>query len=244
MRHDRWRGGQTVAAVLFAITGMGLVAAVGRAHAGDDQRSIVAGRQAFERGARFPWYDAEQDTLRPLTLQPAPQPGRWNSDFGFLRPLTWGVLALALAALVVLIVYAVRNRGAAAPKERETVETASNRAAVEALPFLADRSRADLLGEARRYYQQGDYSEAIIYLFSYQLVELDKFALIRLAKGKTNRQYLREAAQVQPLEAPLELTMTAFEDVFFGRRVLDRERFEACFRQLPLFERLASRTAT
>ena len=52
--------------------------------------------------------------------------------------------------------------------------------------------RLDLLAEARRHYQAGNYGAAIVYLFSFQLVQLDQRQIIRLAKGKTNRQYLRE----------------------------------------------------
>ncbi len=92
------------------------------------------------------------------------------------------------------------------------------------------------MGEARRHYEQGNYSEAIIYLFSYELVQLDKFALIRLARGKTNRQYLREVPRRPELRSPLERTMVAFEGVFFGSRLLDRAGFEACWQQLPQFE--------
>ena len=50
--------------------------------------------------------------------------------------------------------------------------------------------KAGLLEEARRSYEEGDYNTAIVYLYSYQLVKLDQNQWIRLAKGKTNRQYL------------------------------------------------------
>ena len=92
--------------------------------------------------------------------------------------------------------------------------------------------------QARTHYEQGNYSEAIIYLFSYELVELDRSALIRLAKGKTNRQYLREAAATRSMKPLLERTMVTFEDVFFGRRTLDRSGFEACWKQLDEFQSL------
>ena len=92
-----------------------------------------------------------------------------------------------------------------------------------------NRPRSNLLEEARRQYEAGNFAEAIIYLFSYQLVELDKSQLIRLAKGKTNRQYLREIGARPRLAALLNHTMIAFEDVFFGDHDLDRERFEKCW---------------
>ena len=230
---------RVVTTILFWVAVVAIGVQPSQTRAAETPGSVQAGHEAFEKG-RYNWYDAERDTLRPLTLPPTPAKREpLPFDGRFLRYLAWGILATALVALVAFIVYAVRNR-TAPPLDPKKAAAPAHRAAVESLPFMADRSRGDLLGEARRHYQQGNYSEAIIYLFSYQLVELDRFALIRLAKGKTNRQYLRELGKSPPLRPPLELTMTAFEDVFFGRRALDRAGFEACWSQLPLFEQLVS----
>jgi hypothetical protein len=68
-------------------------------------------------------------------------------------------------------------------------------------------------------------------------VELDRGQAIRLAKGKTNRQYLRELTPKPDLKGLVEQSMLAFEDVFFGGRALDRSRFEDCWRRLPEFDR-------
>jgi hypothetical protein len=245
MKHDTPGGPLLFTVVFLVVFWLAQGFGVRRASAAQDEQPIAAGREALENAARFPWYDAQSDTLRPLELNVAPEFKTPALNFAFLRPLAWGVLAAALAILVVLVVYVARNRGARlADAEHGAVDGVARSAAVEALPFLVNRSRADLLGEARRHYQLGNYSEAIIYLFSYELVELDKFSLIRLAKGKTNRQYVREAARVQSLANSLALTMNAFEDVFFGRRALDRAGFEACFSRLSEFERLASRSQT
>jgi hypothetical protein len=109
---------------------------------------------------------------------------------------------------------------------------------VEALPFPVKRKRGNLLDEARRHYQEGRYGEAVKYLFSYQLVQLDKHQLIRLAPGKTNRQYLRELAGPNGLGELLERTMVVFEDFFFGNRTIGRDRFESCWSHLGRFEAL------
>lgn len=233
---------RVVATMVFYVAVVAIGVQPSQAYAAESPGSVEAGHEAFEQG-RYNWYDAERDTVKPLTLR-ASAPPRKPAEFdgGFLRYLAWGILAAALVALVIFIAYAVRNRTRRQVDPKKAAP--SHRAAVESLPFMADRSRGDLLGEARRHYQQGNYSEAIIYLFSYQLVELDRFALIRLAKGKTNRQYLRELGKSPPLRPPLELTMTAFEDVFFGRRALDRAGFEACWSQLPLFEQLVSQSGS
>jgi hypothetical protein len=113
---------------------------------------------------------------------------------------------------------------------------------IEKLPFRVARPQSDLLAEARRHYEAGRYGEAVIYLFSYQLVQLDKHQLIRLTKGKTNRQYLREVRPQNELRSILERTMIAFEDVFFGHRELPRDRFETCWTQLDEFHRKIQET--
>ena len=96
--------------------------------------------------------------------------------------------------------------------------------------------RSQLLAEARRLYDAGQYSEAIIYLFSHELVELDKHQVIRLSKGKTNRQYLRETRKSPLLAGLLENTMVAFEDAFFGNKQLSRDVFERSWGSLNEFE--------
>jgi hypothetical protein len=101
----------------------------------------------------------------------------------------------------------------------------------------------DLLAEARRAYEQGNFGEAIIYLFSHQLLQMDRRHLIRLTKGKTNRQYLREIGPRRTLRQLFEQTMVAFEDVFFGAHVLGRDRFEACWSQLNRFDQLVEEGA-
>jgi hypothetical protein len=103
------------------------------------------------------------------------------------------------------------------------------------LPFQLKRPTGDFLSEARRLYEAGQYSEAIVYLFSYQLVALDKRHVIHLAKGKTNRQYLRETRSRESLKQILHKTMISFEDVFFGHHELSRERFEESWRELDEF---------
>ena len=59
---------------------------------------------------------------------------------------------------------------------------------------------------------------------------------IRLTRGKTNRQYLREIRRRPRLVELLEMTMIAFEDVFFGHHALGRARFESCYHRLDEFE--------
>ncbi len=214
------------------------------APAADDP--VAQGHEAFKSGGRYPWYDAEADTLKPLTLVPPRPPNpMWKYLGKILRWAAWITLGLLLVAIGVMLFLAVRARQA---RTNTNAKPAASPAAridqVEALPFLQDRARDDLLGEARRHYEAGNYGEAIIYLFSYQLIALDRSSLIHLTKGKTNRQYLREAGRRPPLARLLERSMVTFEGVFFGGHALDRATFEACWGQLPEFDALLAQEAT
>lgn len=209
------------------------------------EQAVADGKEAFGT-AHFDWYNEATDGLEPIEFEPPPEGGRRGRDPGSLSSLVmWVGVAVFAVLLLLFIFYVVRQVSPEEipqlPSRRGDEILAADQ--VEALGFLAERPRDDLLGQARKHYEQGNYGEAIIYLFSYQLVQLDKFALIQLTKGKTNRQYLREASRVPPLGGSLERTMLAFENVFFGQRGLDRAGFEACWNALPEFEQQLRATA-
>jgi hypothetical protein len=248
--------------VVLALTGTGALAAADEA--------VEAGRRALTARTTYPWYDAEQDALRRLDVKttaptaahrnstwearprPAPDLSVWQQ---FLRLVwkfvTWAFwigIAVLLAVLTALLVrsFLTRESGAdEATADSETFESRTEEELLEHLPFTVRRPTADLLGEARRHYEAGRYGEAVIYLFSYQLVQLDKHQLLRLTRGKTNRQYLSELWERADVRAILERTMVAFEDVFFGHHDLDRARFETCWTRLDEFhQRIEEATAT
>ena len=84
------------------------------------------------------------------------------------------------------------NKTEADKETDEQVEFKPER--IEALPFDLQGSAAkgDLLAMARQAYNANDFRSAAIYLYSHVLLSLDHFGWIRLTRGKTNRQYLRE----------------------------------------------------
>ena len=212
-------------------------------------------RKALRDAARFPWYDAEADRLRPVRVppyEPLLQPSDWNwqppnpqpvrrGKWWWLKWIAGAFLAFLLFLILFLLLRALIERyrpegGGGIAGDGNDGATEADR--IESLPFRIERPQTNLLAEARRHYLAGDYGEAMIYLFSYQLVQLDKRHLIRLARGKTNRQYLRELRTSLPLRSMLSSAMVAFEDVFFGHHPLSRERFEACWNRLDEFHRL------
>jgi hypothetical protein len=207
---------------------------------------VVAGRDALRNqtaARRYPWYDSDEDRPRRLNLPP-PRAVSESASFGLLTFLAWGAVLAALAAVAILLVRAFLSEapeGAASRGPRPGEATSIDK--LDALPFPLARAAGDLLAEARRLYEQGLYGEAMVYLYSHWLVTLDRAQLIRLAKGKTNRQYLRELSARRPLASMLAAAMVAFEDFFFGNHPLDRTRFEENWRRVDEFARLTDAVA-
>lgn len=159
----------------------------------------------------------------------------WGEGFGtFLYWLLWIGLGVAIA---ILIVWAIRNVDVRQPAAREDAEAARSLAqSVAQLPFQVDARDDDFRSLAAKAYQANDYRQAIVWLFSHVLVSLDQRDLIRLKKGKTNRQYLRELAGDRELSNYYADVMLPFEATFFGDKDLDRDQFEACWNRLDHFE--------
>jgi hypothetical protein len=229
----------------------------GAAYALTDDEAVEAGRKRLSKRGAYPWYSAEDDDLRRVDVAPSPPPpeaGDWEwktrnpgrlPRLGIGRMIGNLLLALGFAVLIGLLAliawllvrsFLESETLADAALSRAVIGTDDDVDRVDALPFKVRRPRGDLLEEARRQYEAGNYNEAIIYFYSYLLVELDKGQLIRLTRGKTNRQYLREIRRRTSLCELLEMTMIAFEDVFFGHHSLGRDRFESCFHRLDEFE--------
>jgi hypothetical protein len=177
------------------------------------------------------------------TTAPANTPARparnWPQLGGLATVLQWTgitVLVVLLGLLAYLIAASfLKDEVSESTTVRKVVESRRDADRVESLPFHVRAATSDFLAEASRLYQAGKYSEAIIYLFSYELVELDKYHVIRLKKGKTNRQYVRETRGRPLLRSVLEGTMIAFEDAFFGNKTLSRETFERCWNRVNEF---------
>ncbi|HBO43155.1 MAG TPA: hypothetical protein DD670_04315 [Planctomycetaceae bacterium] len=210
----------------------------------DPDEAVARGRQSLDRSwSGYPWYDAETDGVRPIRAPKPPRERSLSLPRWLASVLTWCIWILLISLLAFLTYLLVRaylhGRGIRANARTEGDNSdAEQRRRIEALPFPVRAARLDLLAEARRYYEQGQYGEAIKYLFSHELVQLDKCRAVRLTRGKTNRQYLRELSRgrLAVLARPLEQPMFVFEDFFFGGHPIDRARFEACWSLLDEFD--------
>jgi hypothetical protein len=201
---------------------------------------VTSGRDALNHFFGYPWYDGKNDAVQRVKLSKPwnPDLGDWSFSFpaSALQWLAWIIIFLVLAALVYLLIRAFLGRERRKSDEIEESPGGADR--VEALPLPVAGRHLDLLAEARRCRQEGDYARAIIYLFSHQLLQLDKHGRIHLARGKTNRQYLREIRPWPSLGGLVQQTTLIFEEVFFGHHAIERPAFEACWLRLEEFERL------
>ena len=153
-----------------------------------------------------------------------------------LSVLMWTLAAVIAVALLVAMAYLLYKVPKREPEEelvpRRTVEES-----IQQLPFELDvAQKGDFKSMAYQLYQQGDLRRAMILLFSHVLVSLDQRGFVRLKKGKTNRQYLRELGPYQSLGNYYGQVMVRFEEAFFGDHEIDRPAFESCWNGLDSFQ--------
>lgn len=202
---------------------------------------VTSGRNALDHWFGYPWYDAKTDAVRRVN---APKPWNWHWNWGegfslgsLLQVLGWMLVAVLVAAAIYFVVRALWQREGRKSGGGE-VEPVGAADRVESLPLPVGARRLDLLAEAQRCRERGEYGRAVIFLFSHELLQLDKHGRIHLSRGKTNRQYLREIRPWPALGGLIEQTTLMFEDVFFGHHPLEQPAFEACWSRLEEFDRL------
>lgn len=145
----------------------------------------------------------------------------------------WFLLTALLVAAVGALIYAIsraeidvsanhrsRSGDLSGTPDQQTIERMKH------LPAELRRTDVNLRTEAERLMQEGQYDQAIILLFGHQLLLLDRFGMLRLNRGKTNRKYVRETRSVDhQMAAQLQATVNAFERSYFGRHSILQSEF-------------------
>ena len=212
------------------------------------------------------WFDAKTGNITPVaarkneidvsdrhssvaTPEPRTNSAWWDSLWGSLSIVfSWlfegwltilGVFLVLLALVAGFLVWRHGSKGGGFFRSREAKDLLAHeleKAKIQDLPFEIELTAIGLLGQAAKLRAAGDYSKAIVYLFSHVLVEMDGARCIRLTRGKTNRIYLRELRGREMLKSFTNQLVQAFEFAFFGKHQLSQESFEAIWQQLPVFE--------
>jgi len=152
----------------------------------------------------------------------------------FAGPLNSIGLTIIILAIVVLLVITFL-RLEAFKYDVNIDEGRSRQESIEQLPFELEDSDGDFQSAAEAAYRRGDLRLAIVYLYSHVLVTLDQNRIIRLRKGKTNRQYLSEVRSRRGIASYFRQVMLPFESVFFGDHDMDADEFAKCWDGLNQF---------
>lgn len=234
---------------------------------------ILVAQQDLGRDAllkkEYPWYNVETDQAQGVELNRRPEvqsknrnaiPLRpitkntsngtnWNwggssSFFGGVSVLVWAAVGIVISLIAGVLLWAFLRLETNQPSaDIDLVRRRSMADSIKQLPFDLESQTGDFRQAAHQHYLAGEYGTAMIFLFSHVLVLLDQNGSLRLRKGKTNRQYLRELRSKQPLADYYQRVMVPFEATFFGNKELGQAEFEACWNRLPEFQSEVERTS-
>lgn len=74
---------------------------------------------------------------------------------------------------------------------------------------------------------QGDYRNAIRYLYLSSLLVLDEQGLMRYDRSRTNREYLRSVSSKPELAKPLHDVIDVFDRVWYGFEGVDKQTYQS-----------------
>jgi hypothetical protein len=164
--------------------------------------------------------------------QPAPD---WfqrilNAFFDFLERLAFGVqntvyygrvpLMIGAALLLILsLFYISRNLSRSLVREAELAAEGGDNEAL--LTSKGAIQRAQTLSS------QGDYRNAIRYLYLSSLLVLDERGLMRYDRSRTNREYLRSVSSRPQLANPLRDVIDVFDKVWYGFESVDEQTYQS-----------------
>ncbi|MDB4633765.1 hypothetical protein OAG76_00020 [Rubripirellula sp.] len=165
--------------------------------------------------------------------------GLFNTGLSMRNVLGWLILGIIVLSGVVAIFYALSRADLQTKKggkgsnkalsgktpDEQTLERMKH------LPKELRRTDVNLRSEAQRLMLASQYDQAIILLFAHQLLLLDRYGMLRLNRGKTNRKYIRETrATNEQVATCLEATIASFERSYFGRHKITRNEFADTWR--------------
>lgn len=149
----------------------------------------------------------------------------------------------ALFALLILVVIALVRlyRGVDSFDSSEpSIEALGGIAGLANAPLGTRATPAEWWRLALERRAAGDLSGAVIALFVYQLVTLERRGLLRFSPGRTGRNYVRDLKDDR-LAGPLGRSLTLFEQVYYGRRRPSEPAFERVWAEVERFHQSSSR---
>ncbi|MGN0930443.1 MAG: hypothetical protein ACI4NP_01855 [Thermoguttaceae bacterium] len=238
------------ALTLFLVAGLS-IAFLTRKSSVTSQELAAANLDKALENQRTPWFSSvdKQYVYLPISRQveerddPEPLGSREDLKNPFFEKLFTGVLPACFFTVVLgvlLWIFIRKTREKSLSKRLRLEELARRQRRLETLADEAKSRYDDLKGAALEAYNSGDFRSAIIFYFSWILVEADKRELIWLDKGKTNLEYWRELDRNPEVQRIYRVIMNEFELVYYGGRSISRRTFEDLWENQTPFEELMS----
>jgi uncharacterized protein DUF4129 len=130
------------------------------------------------------------------------------------------LLKIAAALLFLLSLFFI-SRGLSRSLVHEAQLAAEGDGNDELLTSKGAFKRAETLS------MQGDYRNAIRYLYLSSLLVLDEQGLMRYDRARTNREYLRSVSSKPELAKPLSDVIDVFDRVWYGFEGVDEETYQS-----------------
>jgi hypothetical protein len=128
----------------------------------------------------------------------------------------WQIAGVILLIVVLFFVFRSISRNLT----REAQLAAGDRGNEELLTSTGALQRAETLSV------QGDYRNAIRYLYLSSLLVLDEQGLLRYDRSRTNREYLRSVSSKPGLAKPLRDVIDVFDRVWYGFESVDEQTYQ------------------
>ena len=234
------------AALVASAAFFGVVGVVGGGTSGNGRVAVAVERSAEEAAwkkaatkEKTPWRSESggaaflppRPEQAPVSLAPKSEPRSLEGLRTVAEVLFWTLVGAAVLAFVAATIWALRQGalgGVGKDKAKKARQDRERR--LEAIAPEA-RERVDDLGTAaENALAAGDLRLALVYFFSWLIVESDKRGLLRARRGKTNREYWLELAVNPGVRTIYKATMDAFERVYFGGQTISREEFDDVWR--------------
>jgi len=145
--------------------------------------------------------------------------------FGIGNAVYYGRTPIVIAAVILFLVvlYFISNNLA------RNLTREAQLAAEEESGALTSQGA---LQRAQTLSGQGDYRNAIRYLYLSSLLVLDERGLLRYDRSRTNREYLRSLASKPELESPLHRVIDVFDRVWYGFENVDEQTYRTYVAQV------------
>ncbi len=171
----------------------------------------------------------------------------------FFRPLGKGVdlggafsigqmlgtaVLFGLLVLVVAVLFRLWRRADSPGSTTPALEAAGGLARLANVPLGTRATPAELWRLALECRANGDLSGAVVAVFAYQLVALERKGLLRFAPGRTARHYVRDLKDDR-IASLLGRSLALFEQVYYGGRRPSAQAFERVWAEVERFQQSA-----